>query len=181
PERQLDVTGPGRLVVRLRLEAHLKNVRELVTNGVAKLGEVAAKRQRDATLQEIGSAEEAFGWRERQNVGLLEVDVRRVDDEWDPYADIVPELEGQRVVARLGVGQGDRREVRLGLLIVEVDVRALEYPPVEAAVLDLVLVQREELRRGAPERQEGRAGNERQGCPLHVELTGEWYGSDRPE
>ena len=117
------------------------------------------------------------GGSERQDVGLFEIDVGRVDEQRNPHADIVPELERQRIVARLGVGERDRREVRLGRIVVQVDVRALEHAPVESAVLDLVLVEREELCRRAPERHEQRARQE--GHDVHFMSSSPANGADQ--
>ena len=181
PERKLHVPCPGRLVVGLGLKAQLKDVGEFVAERVAELGQASPERQGDAALEEIGGAKQPLGRRERQDIGLLEVDVRGVDDERNPDADIVPELERQGVVARLGIGQRDGREIRFRGVVVQVDVRALQYAPVEPAVLDLVLVEGEELGRRAPERQERRASRQRESRPLHVGLTCESCESDHPE
>ena len=114
PEREVEAAGAGREVVALDQQVELEHVHHLVAHGVPELGEVAPERQRDPALEEVGGAEQPFGRRERQDVGLLEVGVRGVDDERDAGRHRVAELHAQRVVARLGVGQRRRGEVGLG-------------------------------------------------------------------
>ena len=113
-----------------------------------ELGEVAAERQRYPALEEVGDAEEAFGRGKRQDVGLLEVGVRGVHDQRDAGRHRMAELQRQRVVARLGVRQRRGRQVapRPGS---STGRRAgpSSDPPVELAVLDLVLAEGKELGR----------------------------------
>ena len=134
----------------------------------------------DAALEEVGRAEQALGRGERQDVGLLEVGVRGVDDQRDPLGDVVPELHRQGVVARLGVGQRGGRELGLGGIVVQVDVRAPQDPPVELAVLDLVLAEAEELARtrsdgaSAPRAPATRRGADHPAQDWHIRLTSTW-------
>ncbi len=130
-------------------QAQLEFVHQLVADGVAELHVVAGERQRHAALQEIGDAEQALGRHEGQHVGLLEVGVRRVDDQGNAAVDGVRETPLQDAVTVLGVCEGDARQLFLFGIVVEVDVLAPQHMPVEIAVLNLVLPEVAELRRGA--------------------------------
>ena len=179
PERQGHPPRARRMVVALRHQAQLEDVHQLVAQGMAELRQVAAERHGDAALQEIGRAQEAFRRDEREDVGLLEVHVRRVDDERDAGGDLVAEAERERVVALLGIGERGAREFLLDRIVVQVHVLALEHAPVEPAVLDLVLPELEELGGGGARgtRHENHRG--RQCAPVHGATCG-WCGSHPP-
>ncbi len=153
PEREIEAAVTGGLEIRLAQQVELEDVHHLVPERVPKLGEVPAEREGDPPLEEVGGAEQPFRWGERQDVGLLEVRVRRVDHERHPLGHVVPELDGQRVVARLGMGQGRGRELGFRGIVVEIHVRAAKDAPVQLAILDLVLAEAEELRVGRPRRE----------------------------
>ena len=124
---------------RLRREAQLEDVHQLVTDRMPEFGVAAAERQRDATLQKLGDPQQPFGRDERQDIGLLEIAVRRVDDQWNAPRDGVVEAPLERVVARFGVRQRHAAQLFFFGIVVEVDVLAAQHPPLKAAVLDLVL------------------------------------------
>src|SRR5690606_9310319 len=95
-------------------------------------------RDDDAPLQELEKPAYAVGDESRRDVRLLEVEVRRVEDEGNALA----EAEGEAVL-QLRVGL--LREVRAVLgerlhlrVVVDVEVLGAEDVPVELLVLDLV-------------------------------------------
>ena len=111
-------------------------------------------------LQEVGDAAGAFAGRlASQGVGLLEVRLVGVQDERFPLAEPVVEEALVAVVPPLGHAAGvPERRVGHGFVAVEVEVLALQDPPVEALVLDLVATEvlgarlgREESARGERE------------------------------
>ena len=107
-----------------------------------------------------------FGHEAAEQVGLLELGVRLVEDDRDREVDLVLEVGGYLLVSALRVGD-DPREVLLELrVVVDLEVRALVDPPREVVVVDLVLpVVRDELRargRGA-EREDERDGGDARG------------------
>ncbi len=125
---------------------------------VPELGEVTAEREGDPSLQEIGSAKQTLGWREGQDIGLLEVGVRGVDNQGNAGGDFMPELQRQRVIARFGIGQRRGGKLRFSAVVVQVDVRPAYDPPVQLPVLDLVLPKREELGVGGRGGKGGKGG-----------------------
>ena len=112
---------------------------------MAELGEVAPEWQCNPPLEEVGHTAETLGRSKRQDVALLEVGMRGIHDERNTGRDIVAELLGERVVARLGIGQSSRRQIGLGRLVKEIDVGTADDAPFQLAVLDLVLAEGEEL------------------------------------
>ena len=156
----------------LGLEAQLEDVDQLVAQRVAKIGVAARERQRDAALQELGDAEQSLGRHERQDVGLLEVGMRGVDDQGNAAAHRVVETPRQHAVALLGVSQRHAAELFLLRVEVEIHVVAAQHAPVESAVLHLVLPEVAELgrHRGRPRG----AGHEQQGRgPEEIEAAGQ--------
>ena len=126
---------------RLHGETQLKDVHQLVTDGVPELGVAAAERECDPALQKLGDAEQAFGGNERQDVRLLEVRMRCIHDQGDAARDGMVEAPLERVVALLGIGQCDAAQLFFFRIVVEIDVLAAQHAPVKAAVLDLVLTE----------------------------------------
>src|SRR5262245_56970725 len=102
-----------------------------------------------------------------------------VDDEGNAGADFMAELDGQGVVAGLGVGQCRGGELAFGGVIVQVDVLAPEDVPVEPPILNLVLTEVEVLRlhRARARRQSGqhsdqgtKAGEPARSAASHADL-----------
>lgn len=166
PEGKRDVPDPGIAREDLSGDAQLEHVGQLVADGVTEIRIAAVERERDALLQKLGDAEQAFRRHERQHVGLLEIRVRSIDDERDAVANVVLEAQLQREVALLGVAQRHAGELLRLRIVVEVDVGAAQHAPVEGMVLNLVLAERSELRRGGDRRKEGEADDARPG-PVH--------------
>ena len=107
-----------------------------------------------------------FGHEPPEEVGLLELRVRLVEDDRDGEVDLVLEVGRDLLVPALRVGH-DPGEVLLELgVVVHLEVRALVDPPREVVVVDLVLpVVRDELRVGLcrAERDEQRDGRQARG------------------
>jgi len=126
-----------------------------------EFGVAAAKRQRDATLQELGYAQQAFRRNERQDVSLLEIAVGRVDDQRDAPGDGVVEAPLERVVALLRVCQRDAAQLFFLRIVVEIHVFTAQHTPIETAVLNLVLCEVAVLRgewANKPDRQSNDTG-----------------------
>src|SRR5690606_30036572 len=130
----------------------LEGVHQFVPEGVAELCVVAPERERDASLQVLGEAEDAVRDEARKDIGLLEVLVRGVDDERNALEGMVAESSLEDGKALLGVGECHARDPLLFGIVVDVDVLAAEHVPLEFAVLDLVLAER--LRLGGRARRE---------------------------
>ncbi len=64
-----------------------------MTQGVSEFGEVPPKGQRDPSFEEVGGAQESFGRGEREDVGLLKIGMRGIDDQRDPSGNSVTELQ----------------------------------------------------------------------------------------
>ena len=170
PQRQVRVAHARVALEHLARQAELKHVHQLVPQGVAELGIAAGERQRDALLQELRDAEQPLRRHERQDVGLLEIGVRRIDDERDAPRGMVVEASLQDPVALFGEGERDATELLLFRIVVQVHVLAAQHVPVEAAILDLVLAEVAEL--GGP-----RAGKQRE-QDRSAERRLEWVRSD---
>src|SRR5829696_9234932 len=118
-------------MVALRLQVQLKDMDHLVPQRVAELREVATKRQSDPPLEEVGGTQQPRGRGERQDIRLFEIGVRGVHDQGYPSRDIMPKLEREGVVARLGIRKRSGRQLGFGGVIVEVDMRSPNDPPIE--------------------------------------------------
>src|SRR5436309_2187559 len=77
--------------LRVRVGGHveLKRVNELVADHVISVGERTAERQHDAAPQRLGDATGALAELAVDRVGLLEVRMRRVENERLPAAKLV--------------------------------------------------------------------------------------------
>jgi hypothetical protein len=95
----------------------------------------------------------------------------------------MPEPKRQRVVTGLRPLQRARREGCLLGIVVEVDVRTAQGPPVELTVLNLVFAEFEELRAGLagePEKtDQQRCGAQRAGQRRMVRMISPWVMRDR--
>ena len=91
PQRQTIGAGPSGRVIRSRRHVELKRMHELVADHVVRVGERTGERQHDASLQWLGHAARAFANLAADDVGLLEVGMRSVQDERLPAAQLVLE------------------------------------------------------------------------------------------
>src|SRR2546430_9886251 len=107
-------------------------IRDLTVTGVqtcalpilAEFRVAAAERQRDSSLQELRDPDQTLRRNKGKDVRLLEVSVRRVNDQGDTARDGVIEATLEAVVARFGVRQGDAAELFFFRIVVEIDVLA---------------------------------------------------------
>src|SRR6266513_4805303 len=104
-----------------------------------EFGVAAAERQRNAPLQKLGHAQQTFRRNERQDVGLLEVAVGRVDNERNASSNSVIETALKRIVTLFGVRQRHPPQLFFFGIVIEVDMLAAQHTPIKAAVLNLVL------------------------------------------
>src|SRR5688572_10555784 len=117
----------------------LEDVHELVAKGVAELGVASPKWKRNTSLEELGDAKDSLRRHEGKDVRLLEVDVRRIDDERNALANLVAETARERIVALLGVHEGRAGDAVFLGIEEDIDVLAGEHVPIEAPILNLVL------------------------------------------
>ena len=132
--------SPGRSAGRavgLRGHVVLERVDELVAEHVIGLGEAAGKRQDHAAAIALRHAAGAFADL-AEDVGLLKVRMRRVEDERLPAAQLVLQQPGQPRVPPLGHSRGKPHRGFFFRVVVDVEVLGREHLEVEALVLDLV-------------------------------------------
>ena len=91
----------------LRRDVELERVHELVADHVIGVGERTAQRQDDAAPQRLGDAAGAFAELALDDVGLLEVGMRRVEHERLASAQLVAEQPLEPRVPALGHARGD--------------------------------------------------------------------------
>ena len=124
PQRHADLAKSRVPAEGLGRKAQLEDMHELVANRVAEFRVAAAERQRDSSLQELRDPEQTLRRNKGKDVHLLEVSVRRVNDQGDTARDGVIEATLEAVVARFGVREGDAAELFFFRIVVEIDVLA---------------------------------------------------------
>src|SRR5690606_37760571 len=165
--RKTPATGVERL--DLGQLGDLEGVDQLVAQRLEELRVVAAEREGDPAFEVFREPEDALGDEARVEVRLLEVLVRRVDDEGDAFERMVPEPSRELLERFLGVGEGEPRDWLLLGVVVDVDVFAVEDVPLEVAVLDLVLPERDRLALSFRHGREQGEEQEGQSARAHVE------------
>ena len=141
PQRYEHAPRTGMPDVGVVDDRQLEGVHQLVSDRVPELCVVAVERHRHPLLQELGDSEDTLGRDEREDVRLLEVGVRRVDDERDATGRREAELLLEVEEALLRVVESNAGELLLGRIEVEIDVRSAQHLPIESAVLHLVLAE----------------------------------------
>jgi hypothetical protein len=141
----------------------LEDVHELMAQRVAELGVAPSERKRDASLEKLGDAENSFRRYEGQDVRLLEVHVRRINDQRNALPDLVAESARKRIVALLRVHECGARDAFFFRIKEDVDVLPGEHVPIETPVLNLVLAEPPDLRVSGRnnDRRERQCGEER--------------------
>ena len=159
PERQHEVGRAPVVAEHARQLVEREHVDQFVPDDALEAVQVAVGRDHDAALEELEEAADAVRDEARRHVGLLEVQVGRVEDDRDAVRQRQVEARLQRVVPVLGRLGADGREV-LGLgVVVDVEVLRFEDVPLEAVVLDLVAPEPLRARRGG-QPQEGQRDEE---------------------
>ncbi len=138
PERRLkfqriELAGqaPGDHVV-------LKGVHHLVGEHVLEIGVRTGKRQDDPPLGEFGDAAGPLGDEAGQGVGLLELAVRRVEDDRLPLLELVAEDTAQADVRALRHARCIEGRLPFSGIVVDVEVGRLQDLEVEHLILQLV-------------------------------------------
>ena len=145
----------------LRRDVVLECMDELVAENMVGFGERAGERQHDAALQSFGDAARALADHAADDVGLLEIGVRRIENERLARLHLVLEDARQARIPALGHA-ADARGV-LALFFIEIDVEVIGLQHFELEVLVLDLVASEVLRlRGRRGRQEQTRKTDRQ-------------------
>ncbi len=124
-------------------------VAELVVDHVAEFAVVSFEGNDNPVLEQLRDPPDPLFQILGDDVGLLEIIVRIVDDERNAVHKLVAEELGQGGVGRLGGGGGKLREHVPPVGEIDVKVVGLEERPVELPVLDLILAEHLVLR---PER-----------------------------
>jgi hypothetical protein len=122
-----------------RDEIELEDVGQLVGDEALQLVRRQVDGQDHAAADRLGEGQHSFGHEVGEEVRLLELGVRLVEDERDREVDLVLEVPRDLLIRALGVGH-DAAQVLLELgVVVDLEVRALVDAPGEAVVRDLVL------------------------------------------
>ena len=100
----------------------------------------------DATLQEFKEPSNPFRNKSWRDIGLLKMEVRAVEDERDPPADIVIELLFVQPVAFLGELCAALGQLFHLCVVVDLEMLGLKHLPVKIRVLDFVSAKVVELR-----------------------------------
>ena len=145
PQGERHVVNPRVTPQRFAGDAELEDVDQLVADRVTEVVVAPVEGQRHPLLQKLRDTQQAFRRHEREDVGLLEVGMRRVNDQRNATRDVVIEALLQDLEARFGVGQRDPPELLFFRIVVEVHMLAAQHVPIEAPVLDLVLTEGTEL------------------------------------
>ena len=123
---------------RLRRDVVLECMNELVAQHMVSFGKRSGQRQHDAPLQSFGDTAGAFADHAADDVGLLEVGVRGVEDERLARAHLVLEDAREARVPALGHAADARGVLALFFVEIDVEVLGLEHLELEFLVLDLV-------------------------------------------
>ena len=119
-------------------DVELKGVHQLVADDVIGVGERAAERQDHAPSKRFGDAARALADLTADRIGLLEVRVRRIEDERLASAQLVLQYPPQPRAPAFRHARGDGGGVPLLLVEVHVEVLGPQHLELERAVLDLV-------------------------------------------
>jgi hypothetical protein len=140
-----------------RDEVELEDVGQLVGDEALQAVRRLVDGQHHAPAHGLREGQHPFGHEVREEVRLLELGVRLVEDERDREVDLVLQVPRDLLVRALRVGD-DAPEVLLELrVVVDLEVRALVDAPGEAVVGDLVLAEvGDELGAGGRSRREER-------------------------
>ena len=141
PERRIDVH------VGLDAGAHaaatehvvLELVHHFVADHVVQLFVGARERQHHAVLEELGEAARLLADVARGGVGLLEVGLRRVENDGLPALELVMQHPRQPGVPALGDARPVECRCPLGRIVVDFEVFGLDDVEVEVLVLHFVL------------------------------------------
>ncbi len=135
----------------------LEDVGQLVEDQLHQLGVGQVHRQHHPVAHRRGEGADALGDEVEDDVVLLERRVGLVEDQRRRLLDLVVELLRQVVVGALGERHHLLQQVRLLLVVVDVEMGRVVDLPVEVPVLDLVLA---ELRRGPGGQQQTDGGGD---------------------
>ena len=139
-----------------------EDVDQLVVQDALEVGVGAAQGKGHPPLEELREPGHPLREQARHDVGLLEVDVGRVDDERHPAAHGVAEAALQVAEALLRHARRDRGQLLLLRIEVDIEVLGLHPLPGQLLVLDLVLAEAVGLGPGRCRRQQNRRQQSRQ-------------------
>ncbi len=146
---------------RLRDDVELEDVRQLVRDRAVEQVRRLVERQQHPIACRLGERRDPLAHRARDDVLLLEIDVRLEDDQRHLERQVVLEVRADRLVGALGVA-GHTLEVRLHLaVVVDLEVVGRVDLPVEVAVVNQVLpeIRNESCRRRLRLRRPGEAAH----------------------
>ena len=111
---------------------------ELMAKHVIGLGQRAGERQHDAALQPLGDAACSLANRAADHVGLLEIRVRRIENERLTGLHLVLEDARQARIPALGHSADACGAFALVFIEINIEVIGLQHFELEIFVLDLV-------------------------------------------
>jgi hypothetical protein len=113
-------------------------VYQLVADHVVGVRERTCKRQHNAPTQSFGHTAGALADLAANDVGLLELDVGAIQDEWLAAAKLVPQQAFEPHPPTLGHAGSDLNTGPLAWIEIDVEVFSLEDLEVQVAILNLV-------------------------------------------
>ena len=145
PQRPRPVLGDAPAAQDMPYEVEHEHVNELVVEDALELGQRAAQGQGNPALEELGEAGDALGQVAGDDVRLLEVDVRGINDQRNSALHGVAESALGMTESGLGHVTGIRSQLRFFRVEVEIEVFGLHLLPLETVVLHLVLAESVQL------------------------------------
>jgi hypothetical protein len=147
----------------------LKGVNELMTEHVIGFGEAAGEGQDDAAFGALGDATGALADLAGQHIGLLEMRVRRIQDQRLAAAQLVLQQLGDSRVPPLRHARGEGHRSFFLRVVIDVEVLGGEHLEVKLFVLDLVAPEiLRARRRGRDKRQHRRQQDRNTGSHTHL-------------
>src|SRR4030095_12375984 len=116
----------------------LKRMHEFVTDDVIGVSERAGKREHDPPPQPLGHAAGAFTYFASDDVGLLELDVRAIQNERLQSAELMVQQTLETHPPPFGKARGDLNTLLLARVEIDVEVLSLEDLEIEVSILNLV-------------------------------------------
>ena len=141
PQRQRLDAAAGAAASRsraVRRDVVLEGMHKLVAENMVGLGQRAGERQHDAALHPLGDAARSLADHAADDVGLLEVRVRRIENEGLARLHLVLEDARQARIPALSHPADARGAFALVFVEINIEVVGLQHFELEIFVLDLV-------------------------------------------
>ena len=115
---------------------------DFMAEHVIGFAEAGSERQHDPAAFLIRHTADALAEEARHDVGLRELRVARVQDDRLPFGELVVQRRGEPRVPTLGETRGLDGGVMFRGIVMDVEMRCLEYTEVQCVVVDLVASKR---------------------------------------